>query len=629
MGSVNLLALTAIVAAPWLHYGANLEGHRHADEVPLTPSRAKHLGPGWTFRTGDATDGKGYFGRASSFKATPVLVDRALIFSTGFNRVYAIDAKTGRQRWRFDPKVDFGRPYAEMFTSRGIAVWRDPTSAASGRPVPLCRTRIFLGTLDARLFAIDARTGRLCAGFGVQGAIDLSKGVKNFRRGEYSVTSPPLVVNDVVIVGASVGDNGGAELESGIVRAFDARTGAQRWSFDPTPPGAGGANVWTAMSADVERGLVFLPTTSPSPDFFGGQRPRDKGHANSLVALNAKTGRLVWSYRIVRHDLWDYDLASQPLLLDWPRADGARPAVAVATKMGFVFVLDRQTGEPLVEVEERWVPPSTIHDEHASPKQRFSKIQLHPVAPPLPGLLDAGPEHENVCRRMLKGVRYEGIFTPPSLEGTLLYPGNPGGTNWGSMTLDAKRGLMLLAVNRLPTVVKLIPRARFREQARRGTFNGVRAQFTAQSGTPYGMARYELYNRANNLPCLKGPYAQLFAVELGTGKVKWRAPAGVAPGAPKGSPLAEWGTIALGGPMTTAGGLTFLGTPLDAALRAYDTHTGDMVWSAPLPAGAHGTPMSYRLDDRMYVVVAAGGDLREGEGRGDFLVAFTAPVDAD
>ena len=611
---MNAFLIAALAASPWQHYGANQSGHRHAADVRLAPNNASRLEPAWTFRTGDVTSAEAR--RPSSFKATPVLVGRNLIFSTGFNRVFAVDAATGRERWRFDPKIDLVRSYAEQFTSRGVTVWHDP------KPVRRCRSRVLFGTLDARLFAIDAATGKPCADFGVNGAVDLSVGIERFRPGEYAVTSPPQPIGDVVVVGSSIGDNGAAVLESGVVRGFDVRTGELRWSFDPAPPGAGGGNVWTAMAADPKRGLVFLPTTSPSPDFFGGHRATAGGHANSLVALQAKTGQVKWSYRIVQHDLWDYDIASQPLLIDWPHRGGQRPAVVVATKMGFVFVLDRETGQPLHEVEERAVPASTIREERAAKTQRFPPIRLHPVAGPLPSLLKAGADHERTCRRMLAGVRYEGIFTPPSLEGTLLYPGNAGGTNWGSMSYDPRRGVIIMAVNRLPTVVKLIPRAQFAAAAARGTINGVSAQFTAMKGTPYGMARYELFDRTNNLPCFEGPYAQLFAIEVGTGRVRWKIPAGVLPGVPKDSPARTWGSFALGGAITTAGGLTFLGTPLDTTLRAYETKTGGLVWARKLAAGPQGTPMAYQLDGQAYVAIAAGGRLSDGAGRGDHLIAF-------
>lgn len=616
----------------WQHYGGSLGGTRYSVAEKINASNVTNLEEAWRFRTGDATDGEGYFGRRSSFKATPILVDNKLVFSTGFNRVFAVDPATGTEIWRFDPQVDFSIQYSEMFTSRGVAAWIDSENLDRK-----CARSVFLGTLDARLIAIDADTGTRCTEFGKAGEVDLSKGVRNFRRGEYSVTSPPVVVNNVVIVGSSVGDNGGVSLDAGVVRGFDARTGVLLWLWDPLPrkntsPGAetwqaghagrtGAANVWTAMAADAGRDLVFLPTSSPSPDFFGGKRLGNGKHANSIVALRARTGELVWSYQIVRHDLWDYDIASQPMLIDIDTGGKKRPALLQATKMGFVFVLDRETGEPLSKVEERPVPLSDVPGEQAATHQKLPTIQLHPITSDLQRWRYSDA-HAETCDEMLSGLRYDGIFTPPSLEGTLLYPGNPGGVNWGSMAFDPQSNYAFVAINRLPTAIKLIPRKDFRKEAQTGFFNGVEAQFTAQSGTPYGMARFDVYDRKTGLSCFAGPWATLAAVDMASGKIAWERPAGDAPILELDTPASNWGYHVNGGPITIAGGLAFLATPFDSKLRAYDIRTGKVEWSADLPAEAHATPMSYEHDGTQFVVIAAGGSLANGAGRGDFLIAF-------
>jgi quinoprotein glucose dehydrogenase len=635
VGLTLMLVLLRAGADDWGHYGGGLDGARFARGQIITPETVTGLERAWLFQTGDATHDDGrYFGRRSSFKATPILVGGKLVFSTGFNRVIALDPTTGGELWRYDPKVDFTIQYSEMFTSRGVAAWRDPEA----EPDDECATRIFLGTLDARLIAVDAANGRECDGFGTRGLVDLTKGIANFRRGDYSMTSSPTVVNDTVITGSSVGDNGGVELDSGVVRGWDARTGRLRWSWDPIPrdpskPGweswehgsgrrTGAANVWTTISADADRDLVFLPTTSPSPDFYGGSRLGDNRYANSIVALRATTGELEWAYQVVHHDLWDYDLASQPLLLELDIDGRSQAALALATKMGFVFVLDRETGIPLLPVTEREVPQSDVPGERAAPTQRVPSITLHPVAPAMPKTWEYDEVHANTCRQMIAGARYEGPFTPPSLNGTLLYPGNPGGVNWGSMAAHTERGIAFVAVNRLPTLVKLIPRKDFSRLARIGKLNGFDAQFTAQSGTPYGMARYEVYNRDNSLPCYEGPWATLVALNLSSGAKLWEVPAGVAPNLHKGSEAVNWGFYIAGGPMATAGGVVFLATPFDYRIRAYDMHDGRVLWSAELPAQPHATPMSYELDGAQYVLITAGGDRADGKGRGDYLVAF-------
>lgn len=627
-----LVGLQSETVDEWSHYGGSLAGDRYASLSRITPETVSRLVPLWTYRTGDAASGEEFDGQPSRFRATPILFDGKLIASTGFNRVFALNPETGNEIWSFDPKVDFSKKYSEMFTSRGVAAWQEDSDKRGP-----CRARVFLGTLDARLLAIDADTGELCADFGKRGEVDLSAGIRRYRKRDYSVTSPPLVVGNLVIVGSAIGDNGAAHLESGVVRAYDAHDGSLVWAWDPIPrsqdhPGAkswskpkgnrtGGANVWSVMSADPERDLVFLPTTSPSPDFYGGERLGDNAFANSVVSLKASTGEFVWGYQTVRHDLWDYDLASQPLLFEHISSDGIRrPAIAQATKTGFVFVLDRITGEPLHPVEDRKVPPSSVPGEAAAPKQRFPKLRLHDTdARPLQ-FWNFNEEHLAACKRLISGVRYEGIFTPPSLEGTLLYPGNPGGTNWGSMAYDRSSRVGYLVVSRWPTIVKLIPRNTFRAAEREGTLNGAEAQHTEQNGTPYGMARTDLVH--NYLPCLEGPWSTLVAVDLDVGEVLWERAVGTTPWVDVGEKASKWGYITKGGPMVTEGGVVFLATAYDNTLRAYDGSQGSELWNWELPAGAHSTPMGYRHDGMDYVVVTAGGDLTSGIGRGDHVIAF-------
>ena len=622
----------------WLHYGASLAGDRYASPSAISPETVDRLGVAWIYRTGDATNGREFDGNESKFRATPILVQGKLIGSTGFNRVFAVDAATGEELWKFDPKVDFDRSYSEMFTSRGVAAWISPSPSDKN-----CNTRIFLGTLDARLLAIDADTGAVCEEFGKDGQINLSADIPRYRKWDYSVTSPPTVVNDLVIVGSAIGDNGRAEMEPGVVRAFDVVDGSLVWSWDPIPrhkehPGAdtwekvkrnrtGGANVWSVMSADAELDLVILPTTSPSPDFYGGMRLGDNAFSNSVVALRASTGEFVWGYQTIKHDLWDYDLAAQPLLFDHTASNGeVRPAVSQATKTGFVFVLDRETGKPLHPVEERAVPASDVRGEMAARTQPFPKLRLHPTdARPLE-LWNFYPAHTEACRKLTAGLRYEGIFTPPSLNGSLVYPGNAGGTNWGSMAYDKGAGVGYLVVVRMPTVVKLIPRDRFDAARRKGTLNGARAQHTSQSGTPFGMARVDL--QYNHLPCLKGPWASLVAVDLHEGTVRWERPIGTISWEQVGEEAAGWGYPTSGGSMVTEGGVVFIATSSDGMFRGFDGSTGEELWTWKLPAGAHATPMGFRHEGNDYIVIAAGDSLAEGNGRGDHLIAFTLSHDS-
>lgn len=428
-----------------------------------------------------------------------------------------------------------------------------------------------------------------------------------------------------------------ANLEPGLVRAFDVRDGSLLWQWDPIPraeghPGSsswsnvnnnltGGANVWSVMSADAERDLVFLPTTSPSPDFYGGMRLGDNAYANSVVALKASTGEFVWGYQTVRHDLWDYDLAAQPLLFEHVAPDRVkRPAVAQATKTSFIFVLDRETGEPLHPVEESSVLQSDVPGEQTSPTQPFPKLKLHTLdARPLE-VWFFRPDHKTECERILKGVRYDGIFTPPSLEGSLLYPGNAGGTNWSSMAYDESRRIGYLIVNRLPSVVKLIPRSEFPQAERGGMMRGVRADHTEQHGTPYGMARFELLN--GWLHCLKGPWSSLVAVDLDLGEVVWEKGVGSITWLGENDESAQWGQVTQGGPMVTSGGVVFLATTNDEKFRALNGADGSELWVRDLPAAPHATPMGYQYEGNDYVVITTGGNVAQGNGRGDHVIAY-------
>ena len=621
---VALLASSLVTTGDWRHYGGDLAGRRLAD-VAVGVEDVAGLTEAWRFQTGDPVD----------FKATPVLVDDLLVFPTGRNRVFAIDAASGHERWRHDPGVDYSRGYSEQFTARGVAVW--------SRDGDVCSPRILFGTQDARLIALDAATGEPCVAFGRDGAVDLRDGIDNFRRFDYSVTSAPTVVGDIVVVGSAVGDNGRVAVESGVVRGYDADTGALRWHWDPIPRHAedvavgdwqneawrdtGAANVWSTLAADAERDLVFLPTTSPAPDFYGGERLGDNRHANSIVALTASTGAFVWGYQTIHHDLWDYDLAAQPLLVDIEKHGKRIPAVVHAGKTGFVFVLNRMTGDPLFPVEERPVPLSHVAGEQASPTQPFPALRLHPTEATMPQIFASSPAHAALCQRLIEGVRFDGIFTPPSLGGSLLFPGNPGGVNWGSMAADG-HGRAYVIVNRWPTIVRLIPRSEFRRMARVGTLAGVEAQFTAQRGTPYGMARYEFVNPATGTPCHRGPWSRLVALDLGANRVLWERPAGVLRGQEDHPVLRGWGApLSSGGPMVTRGGVVFIASRVERRLRAYAADDGRELWHADLPAEPEATPMGYSIDGRAFVVVAAGGARPDGAGRGDYLVAFSSTDD--
>ncbi len=604
--------------AGWPTYGNDPGGSRYSPTKQIDKSNVSQLQVAWTFRTGALPHDVDDLDKKAAFEATPILVDGTLFFSTPYDHVIAINAATGTKLWEYDPKLEL--PYgASEVTSRGVSAWRD-TNAKSGQS---CALRIYVGTIDARLISLDGATGKPCAKFGVNGEVDLTNNVRLRDPGDYQVTSAPAIFKDLVITGSSIGDNRAVTLERGIVRAFDARTGALRWTWDPiapwasqTNPRTGAGNAWSTLSVDPEHGLVFIPVGSASPDYFGGIRKGDDKWANSVVALKAATGEFVWGFQVVHHDLWDYDVASQPTLFTW---QNNTPAIAITTKMGRVFVLNRLTGAPLLPVEEKPVPKSDIPGEESWPTQPSSTISLVPEKLSTADAWGKDDQDRKWCEDKLKASRAGEIFTPPSLQGTLVYPGNVGGVNWGSSAYDPQRHILVVNTNRLAFFAKLIPRDKF-QSARETASESDRmhGEFARQTGAPFGMYR-EPFLSPSRIPCTAPPWGTVAAVDLFTGKIAWNVPLGTY------LPGKETGTINLGGPMLTAGGLVFTSAAMDNHLRAFDTDSGKEIWSYQLPAGGQATPMTYTLNGKQYVVIAAGGHGKLGTKQGDYVLAFTLP----
>lgn len=596
-------------AADWPSYGNDPGGSRYSPLNQIDRSNVARLRVAWEFHTG-ALQPDSRLNQKAAFEATPILVNGTLFLSTPYDQVVALDPATGRLLWQYDPQIDRSKDYSEV-TSRGVAAWHDSKTGA---------TRILIGTIDARLIAIDGKTGKPCPDFGADGQVDLTPGVMLRDPGNYQVTSPPAVVGDLVITGSSIGDNRAASLEKGIVRAYDIHTGKLRWTWDPIPwsgknsPRTGAANAWSVFSVDAARDLVFIPTGSASPDFYGGLRPGDDKWANSVVALRASSGKFVWGFQAVHHDLWDYDVPSQPVLFT---LDG-KPAVAITTKMGNVFVLDRTNGKPLREVTERKVPRSDVPGEEASPTQPF------PSYPPLvPQKLTAdeawgrSPEDRAWCLARMKDLRNDGIFTPPSVEGTLAFPGNVGGVNWGGAAVDSSHGILVANTNRIPFLIKLIPRDKLVDERTTARKNRLQGEFGEQTGTPYAMYREPLLTPERSGLCNPPPWGTVSALDLKGSKILWETPLGsFAPEAPPGSPN-------LGGPIITAGGLVFTAAAMDTYFRAFDLETGKELWKAELPASAQATPMTYSVDGKQFVVICAGGHGKLGTKQGDSVVAFS------
>ena len=619
----------------WTAYGYDASGIRHAPISDITPANVSRLEVAWTYRTGDVDRGEA-FKRKAAFECTPLVVDATMYLTTPSCRAIALDAETGAEKWTFDPKVDLEGGYSEI-TNRGVSIWTDSTKKKGEAG----HRRLYYGTIDARLICLDAATGKPCADFGDGGTINLYDGIPPRGAGQYQVTSPPAIVGDILVTGSSMGDNRRVDVESGVVRAFDIRSGKRLWSWDPIPrdpsaPNAktwkgdkalttGAANVWSIISADPELGLIYLPTSSPSPDHFGGERIGDNLYGNCLVALHVKTGKLAWHFQVVHHDLWDYDLPCQPLLTT-VRKDGKDiPVVVQSTKIGHVFVLDRKTGEPIFPVEERPVPKSTIADEETSPTQPFP-VKPPSLVPPLEvpfrawGTNEA--ERKGAEERAAK-FRFEGTFTPPSPDGSIEFPSTSGGSNWGGITYDPGRGILVANVNRIAHVIRIVPRHEFNVEQKAETMRGETA---IQVGTDYGMERY-VFRLPNRMPATPPPWGLLVGVDLNEGTIKWRVPLGYV--GPKGSQgdTENWGSPQLGGAVTTGGGLVFVAATMDAQFRAFDTETGEELWEVPLPAGGQATPMSYRATEhgRQFVVICAGGHGKMGTPPGDFVVAYALP----
>jgi len=611
--------------AGWSFYGGDAGGQRFSSALQVTPANVSALKIAWTFSTGDAST-KGAAMRRENFEDTPILAGGRLYVCSPFNEVTALDPGTGRPLWRFDPRIDARVRYPNDFSCRGVAYWRDPATP----PASPCAERVFLNTNDRRLIALDAATGKTCAAFGQGGFVNVAAGVVFARNGEMQITSPPVVTHGVVIVGSSIDDNQRVKEVSGAVRAFDAHSGAPSWTFDPLAnagPGvtAGAANVWAPMSVDEARGLVFLPTTSPSPDFWGGRRKGNAGYADSVVAVHAQTGAVAWAFQTVHHDLWDYDNPAQPTLATVGYGGASHAAVLQPTKQGLLFTLDRDSGVPVIPVVERKVPQGGAPGEWLSPTQPFP-IAPGPLAPSRIRAADAfgiTPWDRAACRKKIAGARHEGLFTPPTLQGTLIYPFTGGGANWGGLAFDPANDVVYVNTSSALHLVTLIPAA------------GVKAvqaahpdlEVSPQAGAPFGMSRQVVFSPFG-LPCNPPPWGTLHAIDMRDGHTLWVAPLGTTQDK---APFSQYllrgvGTPNFGGPMVTAGGLVFIGATLDDYLRAFDARTGRPLWRGRLPAGGQATPMTYVWKGRQYVVIAAGGHSMSGTRRGDTVVAFALPM---
>lgn len=592
----------------------------------------------WRYRHGDYFEGSFPINRGTSFITTPIIVGDLLIFTTPTARVIALNAETGEERWIFDPELDREATYANMWANRGVSVWR-------GSSDDKCSPRVFLTTLDARLIALDAKTGSPCENFS---AIELRADITPiFDKAEYGATSPSTVVGDVVVVGSSIPDMIRPNSPPGKVRGFDARTGQLIWTFNTIPQDgeygrdtwldapslSGAANVWTTMAADEERGLVYLPVSTASPDHYGGDRKGNNLFSDSVVALDAKTGRRIWHYQAIRHDLWDYDLASPPILFEHRRGDIETPALVQLTKSGLVFVLDRTTGEPLFPVVDSPVPDSDVPGEVAAKTQPIPTLPkpLLPLSFDDSDLYKKDSDHFDACQKRLSELRFEGTYTPPSLEGTLIYPATGGGPNWPGAAFDPNRRIMVVPIANLAIEIRLehVSDEGVSEDGGARPMQGISIRnlwwlLTGQ-GTGY---RYRVKNghelfAHNGTPCNKPPWGQLVAIDLDTGEKLWDVSTS--------SGSDDLGNSTLQPPLITGGGLVFHGGSWWPRLRIHDSETGQLIKTMDMPAGVHGGTITYktRPNARQYLVVSAGGHDQLGSPKGDYIIAYALPAETD
>ena len=612
----------------WLYYGGDQGGRHYSGAAQINTSNVSDLQVAWVYRSGDMEK----FGdelQNTSGQSTPILLPDAaggsLVYCTPFNRIIALDPGNGTQRWQFDPQID--RRGDRPFRCRGVSYAEETRTTKGSR----CRHRLYTATHDRKLWAVDAVDGKPCAGFGEHGSVRLY-GEEGYVPGDISSTSAPTVANGVVVVGSSVIDFARIKTPRGTVNAYDALSGALRWQFDPLPgiTGSGGANVWAPMSVDEAHGLIYLPTSAPSPDYYGIHRSGNNLYANSVVALEIATGKVRWHFQHVRHDLWDYDTPAQPILFNWLKNGQSIPALAQLTKQGFVFVFDRLSGEPLWEITEQPVPPSLVKGERAA------ATQPKPIAPPPlldPNLTPAqawgltGWDRAD-CARQIEELVNLGYFTPLSEKLTLMYPGSLGGANWGGGALLGDSGVLLVNINNVPFTGRLIPTAENVPQSESKKDHpgaGQRMQVTMQ-GTGYTVDIGALQSSLG-IPCNRPPWGKVVAVDLVQGRINWEVALGsVHELGPMAAPFQiNLGTPNLGGGIATAGGLYFIGATMDRLIRAFETASGDIVWDFELPVDATATPMTYLYQGRQYVVINAGGHHMFNRGYGDYLYAFALP----
>ncbi|WP_448099085.1 glucose/quinate/shikimate family membrane-bound PQQ-dependent dehydrogenase [Luteibacter yeojuensis] len=621
----------------WTDYGGSPFGQRYSPLTQITPDNVGRLQVAWKIRTGD-TPGPDDPTETTS-ENTPLKIGDTVYLCTPHSRVIAVDAATGQKRWEFDPKIQspVGFKHWEHMTCRGVSYHDDAKYATASTASATCPRRLFLPTADARLMAIDADSGQPCADFGDHGTVNLRTNIGPFTPGGYYSTSPPAVTKDLVIIGGHVTDNESTNEPSGVIRAYDVHDGHLVWNWDPgkpddTSPIAPGAiytrnspNVWSLFSVDENLGIVYLPMGNQTPDQFGGGRtPTSEKYGAGIVALDVATGKVRWNYQFTHHDLWDMDIGGQPTLVDLQTAEGMKPALVASTKQGSVYVLDRRDGTPIIPIREVPRPQGAVPGDHTAPTQPLSDLNFAPPDVTEKDMWGTTPLDQLWCRVRFRSLRYEGMFTPPSEQGSLVFPGNFGVFDWGGVSVDPTRQLMLINPSYMAFQSRLIPKdvlAKMEVGPAKSETEGVKKA----EGIPYGI-ELSAFLSPLGIPCQAPPWGYVAGVDLRTGKMMWRHKNGtIVDSAPLPIPM-PLGVPSLGGMVTTAGGVTFLSGTLDYYVRGYDVRTGKKLWEARLPAGGQATPMTYAdKDGRQYLLVTAGGHGSLGTKQGDWVIAYALP----
>ncbi len=630
------------VGADWPYWGGDAQATRYSPLDQITPENVGQLEEVFTFHTGDMPEGtaKGKY----SPEVTPLKLGDDLLMCSAMNILISVDAATGAENWRFDPGVpNEAIPYGA--TCRGVSVYRNPQAAEDDA----CATRVIEGTLDAKLVAVDAKTGAPCEDFGENGTVDLWQDIGERVPGWYAVTAPPAIVRGIVVTGAQVKDGQAEDAPSGVVRGYDALTGELAWAWDLSaaeqnrngPPEGevytrGTPNMWTTAVADEELGYVYLPLGNSSVDYYGSNRADvESEYATSLVALDVTTGEEVWHFQTVRHDVWDYDLGSQATLLNWQ----GTPAVLLPSKQGDIYILDRATGAPLTPVGEvTGLPKGEIEPDFISDSQPVSEwhtLRKDPLQEK--DMWGFTPIDQLWCRIQFRRANYDGFYTPPSSDKPWIqYPGYNGGSDWGSVAVDTERGIIIANYNDVPNYNQLVPREDVTslpiDEKASGNDTGGHAEGAAdpQAGAPYGISVNAGWrNTATGVPCTSPPYGGIRAIDLETGKTLWDRPIGTAR---RNGPFGihsmlpfDIGTPNNGGSVVTAGGLVFIAAATDNMFRAIDIETGETLWSTELPAGGQANPITYEADGRQYVMVTAMGHHFMETPVGDEVMAWALP----